>query len=244
MKQILITTYNKKLYDEYAHQLVDTFIQTNQLLPLYVFTEDDTAKFPKRNGVTYINLFEEEPESLRFKERNKGKPVGVFFEDAVRFSYKVFAQSAARKYGDKVYYVDSDCKFISQIPWQWYKDCLPDETFLSFYNRHGQYTETGFVAFNHTREVSDEFMTEYKRWYLEDSVYNIEIKGKNFWTDCHTLDRTRQMFKERENYTEKSLGDGRHGHIMARDRFIRPYLDHRKGARKYKQWSPEWRKNI
>jgi hypothetical protein len=27
---------------------------------------------------------------------------------------------------------------------------------------------------------------------------------------------------------------------MARDKFINPYLDHRKGPRKQKQHSPEW----
>jgi hypothetical protein len=30
---------------------------------------------------------------------------------------------------------------------------------------------------------------------------------------------------------------------MARDKFLNPYIDHRKGPRKQKQHSPEWSKN-
>jgi len=47
--------------------------------------------------------------------------------------------------------------------------------------------------------------------------------------------------KEDINYKEKSLGDGRNGHIMARCPVISPYLDHRKGNRKRKEHSPEWK---
>ena len=125
----------------------------------------------------------------------------------------------------------------------WYQNCLPDLTFLSFYHRPSQYTETGFVAFNNRSRVVDDFFREYKNWYVTDKVYSIKKLGKNFWTDCHTLDGTRQMFKDDPRYSEKPLGDGRNGHIMARDTFLNPYIDHRKGQRKKQANSPEWRRN-
>ena len=240
MKKIFVTTYNKKLYDQYANQLITSYLATQQTLPMYVFVEDDPKKYPQKNNVRYINLYDEEPELQRFVERNKHRTVNSFFEDAIRFSYKVFAQSAARKYGEKVYYVDSDCVFTKQIPDKWFDDCLPDNIFLSFYGRPKQYTEAGFVAFNNGRKVSLQFFKDYKDFYVKDTVYKIQRLGKNFWTDCHTLDGTRQLYQDNPEYSEYKLGDGQIGHIIARDQFINPYIDHRKGSRKEQQHSPEW----
>ena len=240
---IFCTTFNKRLYDDYAHQLIDSYVATNQKPHMYVFVEDNPNLYPKVDRVHYYNLFDFEPDCKDFVQRNKHRTANNFYEEAVRFSYKVFAQSAARGWGTKIYYVDSDCKFMDTIHDSWYQNCLPDLTFLSFYHRPSQYTETGFVAFNNRSRVVDDFFREYKKWYITDKVYTIKKLGKNFWTDCHTLDGTRQMFKDDPRYSEKPLGDGRNGHIMARDTFINPYIDHRKGQRKKQANSPEWRRN-
>ena len=244
---VFCTTFNKKLYDDYAHQLIDTFVATKQIPKRYVYVEDNVNYYPKIDRVHYQNIFDYEPELKYFIERNKGRTANTFYEEAIRFSYKVFAQSAARARGRKVYYVDSDCKFMGTIPVEWYNECLPDDYLLSFYNRPSQYTETGFVAFNNEPKndfnMTSQFFNTYKDWYITDKVYSINKLGKNFWTDCHTLDGTRQMFKNDPNYSEKILGDGKNGHIMARDKFINPYIDHRKGKRKEQSNSPEWRKH-
>ena len=240
---IFCTTFNKRLYDEYAHQLIDSYVATNQKPMMYVFVEDSPRLYPKVDRVHYYNLFDFEPDCKDFIQRNKHRTANNFYEEATRFSYKVFAQSAARGWGRKIYYVDSDCKFMDTIHDSWYQNCLPDLTFLSFYHRPSQYTETGFVAFNNRSLVVDDFFREYKKWYITDKVYSIKKLGKNFWTDCHTLDGTRQMFKNDPRYSEKPLGDGRNGHIMARDTFLNPYIDHRKGQRKKQANSPEWRRN-
>ena len=236
---IFFTTYNKKLFDEYAHRLIETYKSTQQTLPMYVFVEDNIEDFPKVPNVTYVNLFLKEPECHGFIERHKGLTPGHYLKDAVKFCYKVFAQSAAREFGDKLYYVDSDCVFVKQIPDTWFKECLPDDTFLTFYDRPGNepanYTETGFLAFNNTKKVSNDFFNAYKDWYISDRIYKLK-----FFTDCHSLDATRLMFKNNPDYSEKKLGDGKLGHIMARDKFINSYIDHRKGPRKAQEHSPEW----
>jgi len=236
--KIFVTTFNKKLYEEYAKDLVNTFVKTKQFLPFYIFVEDDIKFYKKIDAITYFNLFEEEPELKKFVERNKSKESKLFTFDAVRFSYKVFAQNAARKYGKKIYYVDSDCVFAKQIPNSWYDECLPDDVFISFYDRPNQYTETGFVAFNENKLISKEFFSHYINYYKEDAIYKL-----NGYTDCHALDSTRKYFEKVTTYNEKKLGDGADGHIMARDKFLNPYLDHRKGPRKKKKHSPEWSLN-
>jgi len=236
--KIFVTTFNRKLYDEYAKNLIDTYLETKQSLPLYVFVEDNIEYFKKAEGITYLNLFEEEPDLKKFVERNNSNEAKSFTFDAVRFSYKVFAQNAARKYGNKIYYVDSDCVFAKQIPQKWFDECLPDETFISFYDRPDQYTETGFVAFNESKLISKAFFIHYINYYKQDTVFKL-----NAYTDCHTLDATRRHFEKDIHYKEKKLGDGARGHVMARDKFLNPYLDHRKGPRKQKQHSPELSKN-
>ena len=246
---VFCTTFNKKLYDEYAHQLIDTFVATKQIPMMYVFVEDNPMYYPKVDRVHYLHIYDYEPDLKDFVERNNHRKADTFYEEAIRFSYKVFAQSAARHRGDKVIYVDSDCKFMDTIPGTWYQQLIPNLTFLSFYDRPNQYTETGLVAFNvkpesdHTTSLCTDFFNAYRDWYKTDKVYTINKLGKNFWTDCHTLDATRQMFKNDPRYNEKPLGDGGNGHIMARDSFINPYIDHRKGPRKRQSNSPEWRKN-
>jgi len=242
---IFITTFNKRLYDNYAKELIKTYTNTQQHIPLYVFVEDDIKQYDKVKNVTYFNLIELEPQLKNFIDRNKKRPVVDFFQDAIRFSYKVFAQSASRNYGKKIYYVDSDSVFMKQIPWEWFDKCLPDGTFLSFYDRPLQYTETGFLAFNSTNSICDNFFEMYTNYYKYDTVYNIHRAGANgkqkpFWTDCHTLDGTRNAFKNNKDYVEKKLGDGKNAHIMARDIFINPYIDHKKGKRKTQPNSPEW----
>ena len=243
MIPIFVTTFNKRLYDEYAYQLIDSYVATKQKPTMYVLVEDETNLYPSRPNVQYKNIFDFEPDLKDFIQRNKHRVANNFYEEAIRFSYKVFAQSAARAWGDKIFYVDSDCKFMDTIPRLWWQQCLPDMTFLSFYNRPSQYTETGFVAFNNRSPITGEFFQAYKNWYVTDKVYTIKKGGKNFWTDCHTLDLTRQQFKNDPRYSEKSLGDGRNGHIMARDKWLNPYIDHRKGNRKRQPNSPEWRRN-
>ena len=48
--------YNKKLYDQYANQLITSYLATQQTLPMYVFVEDDPKSYPQINNVYYHNL--------------------------------------------------------------------------------------------------------------------------------------------------------------------------------------------
>jgi len=50
------------------------------------------------------------------------------------------------------------------------------------------------------------------------------------------LNNTRKLVSVKE----RNKNDGHGGHIIARDKEINPYIDHKKGKRKYKPNSPEW----
>ena len=160
--------------------------------------------------------------------------------DAVRFSYKVFAQCNASKHGGKMYYVDGDSIFTKTMDDEILDMLLPDKTCVSHYYRQGMYTETGFIGFNMNHECMQYFIEHYRNLYINDTVY-----GLSHYTDCHTFDNTRKIMTNKfsDEYYEKKLGDGGTGHIMARCNLIHDYLDHRKGKRKLQKHSPEWKRS-
>lgn len=242
-----VTSLNKKLFDQYAHNLFKTYTETNQQYPLYVYTEDKIDLFPKIPNVTFIDLFERQPECKKFADRHKNqlkeyvqKHPGVkeFRFDAVRFSYKVFAQVDAKQYGNKMFFIDADCVFNKQMNEEVLNKLLPDDSFISFFDRPASYTETGFVGFNNTKPCADIFYKEYLNYYVNDKIF--ELVG---YLDCDVFDATREKTKFQQGYKENKLGDGGKAHIMARDKFFNQYVDHKKGARKTLKHSPEWSKH-
>ena len=235
MKHYFVATMNMKLYSVYGKDLLNTYQQTSQGLPMYVYVEDDISKYPEIPNVTWMNIFYHEPELKEFLDRNAQREVPGFLKDARRFSYKVFAQCNGSKLGEKMYYIDADSVFAKRIPEPWFEQCLPDNVMLAFYDRPGLYTETGFIAFNTQHKMAKIFFDYYKNLYIKDTIYDLQD-----WTDCHTFDEARKLTRIRNAFEEHKLGDGGPTHIMARDSFINPYIDHRKGRRKYKNHSPEW----
>ena len=81
MKLITITTWNNRLYKEYAHRFEATY---NWSWPYTVYNEDD-------------GMYDAIPDLKAFVERNKDRPAKDFLQDAVRFSYKVYGYCHAIK---------------------------------------------------------------------------------------------------------------------------------------------------
>jgi hypothetical protein len=235
MAKHFVTTMNKKLFDQYGKDLLVSYMNTKQKYPIYVYVEDDIQKYPIIQNVIYVDLWKEEPECKKFVERNKYKEVPSFMFDAVRFSYKVFAQCNASKHGGKMYYVDADSVFLKTMEDDVLELLLPDDVSVSFYYRENTYTETGFIGFNMNHNVMPSFIDYYRNTYINDEVYKMQ-----HYTDCHSFDRTRKFGSTKDGYIEKRLGDGKPLHIMARCKIIHDYLDHRKGKRKNLKHSPEW----
>lgn len=228
LDKIFITTLSKSLYEKYAYKLLDSYISTNQQIPLYIYTEDFIDR-PTIPNVTWIDFNSKELEN--FIDRNKNRVAESYMQDGVRFCYKVFSQYAARNLADKVFFLDADCIFLSQIPLDWFDRVLPNNTFTCFYDRPGLYTECGFVGFNTTSSISEEFFNKYLNLYLSDNLYKL-----NYYTDCHAFDYTRSMFKTNLTYKENTLGQfiQHHNlHVMQLDHVINKYIEHKKGNRKY-----------
>ena len=230
--KFFITSFNKRLYDDYAHKFLQSYVDTKQTIKMICYVEED-FEYPKIDGITYINIMKEMPELVAFKERHKDKiwfDDGDFLQNAVRFSHKVFAQYHASKLNKKFMWLDADNIFMKQFPDNFMDSFIPDDTFTTFYGRD-HYSECGVVGFNCTLDISKKFFDIYLSHYTKDTIYNLPNK-----TDCHAFDNTRKLVEVKE----RNKNDGHGGHIIARDKEINPYIDHKKGKRKYKDNSPEW----
>ena len=81
-----VTTFNKRLHDEYAHRFMSTY---NWPFELIVYSEDEIP------NVETFNTFDLIPKCKEFVDRNINREVpslnlDTFKYDAVRFCYKVY----------------------------------------------------------------------------------------------------------------------------------------------------------
>ncbi len=237
MDNFFLTTFNIELYNKYAKNLINTYIETKQIVPLICYVEeDDFTIYPQYENITYYNLYREVPEIKKFIERNKNRKVISYIYDGIRFCYKVYAQYAGRNLGKRQFFIDADCVFRKQIPEEWYDNFIGDCDF-SYYPRPSYYSETGFIAFNCLSELTQKFFEEYIGAYNSDQIYNMRSQN-----DSVVFDIVLKNFPQR---TEKlhGLGDNLdpkyHKHVMARCPILSPYIDHKKGNRKVQRNSPE-----
>ena len=61
MDIFFVTTFNSRLYKEYAHNFIETYINTNQEIPVICYVDDD-YNYPTHNNITYIKLHEAIPQ--------------------------------------------------------------------------------------------------------------------------------------------------------------------------------------
>ena len=206
MTKFFITTFNKRLYDDYANHFIRSYIQTKPIIPLTCYIEESKDNYPQHPLITYINLFEVMPKLVEFKERNKHRPVTSFYEDAIKFSHKVFAQAHASLQNEKFIWLDADNVFVK--PWTElvFDNFILDNIFTRYYERQAQYTECGILGFNSTKiDISKKFF----EIYLE----NFDEFKKIFRLCCQTHKVTPKENKELSNLNGKVLTRDKYKHL-------------------------------
>ena len=220
MKIKVITTWNDRLYREYAHIFKETY---NWNFPLVVYNEDK-------------GMFDKIPELLKFVERNKDRDTSDFLQDAVRFSYKVFAWTDAilNEKADGLICIDADSRFYTPISSDWVtakihrNDCM-----MTYMGRGDQYTETGFLYFNMKHPDVRDYAREVQKLYITDELYKLPRT-----LDCEAWDHVRRKFEEERFTINYNIGDGKPGHVQARG-VLGGIYDHMKGNRKFEGGSRE-----
>lgn len=215
MKIRVITTWNEKLFQEYAHRFELSF-KRHWNFPLTVYNEDK-------------DFFDLVPECKEFIERNKHRTYKDFLRDACRFSYKVYAYTHAvinDTESDFIMGIDADSVFYKPINKIWIKENVwhPDKM-LTYLGRGSQYSECGFLGFNMQHPETKNFARAMKEMYDKDKLFNL-IE----WHDSYIWDHVRKEF-EAKGVNNYNIGDGGNGHVQARS-CLGPIYDHTKGSRR------------
>ena len=211
MKLLTITTWNNKLYKEYAHRFKATY---NWSWPYTVYNEDD-------------GMYEAIPDLKAFVERNKHRPSDDFLQDAVRFSYKVYGYChAIQQYKDYDFImgVDADSVFYHPMPEEVVaKKLYKEDCMMTYLGRGGQYSECGFLGFNMKHPEIQNFAKEMVRMYNSDDIYKL--------IECHdsfVWDHVRTKFELEKGVKNNNIGDHKKAHVQARS-VLGMYYDHTKG---------------
>ena len=234
----VVTTLNKKLYKQYGHKFFDTY---NWPFDLIVYSED-MLEVPNQR-IVVRSTFDEIPSCEEFVNRNKQREVpdtpDGFLQDAVRFSYKVYAytdQLIHNEDYDGVICIDADSVFYKPIDVEWVKEHLHrNDTMMCYLGRGNHYSECGFLYFNMKHKSTKAYAREMKRMYDSDEIYQLpEVHDSYIW------DHVRKAF-ESNSVKNHNIGDGKVGHVQARS-ILGPIYDHIKGPKRKKLMrSPEAR---
>ena len=242
---LCVTTFTKKLYDEYSYRFLDTY---NLPYDLTIYSEDNLdflkekiTKFTNIN-IKLINSYEKIKELVSFvncnNSRNK-KDVneGGFRKDGVRFCYKVFVvtdlgldiiKQSKYKY---LIWLDADIIFKKPIEIDLLKQKLIDNnTMMSYLGRGLKYhSECGFLIFNLSHSKIKEYFEEMMRMYVSNDIYK-----EREWHDSYIWDVVRKKFETKFKIKNKNIGskDKTINDIIG-NTFLFEYFYHLKGKRKY-----------
>ena len=217
MKLLSVTTYNNKLYKEYAHRFESTY---NWDFPYTVYNEDD-------------GMMDTIPDCKAFVERNKNRFdnkdfIKDYWQDGVRFCYKVYAYThAIMNYQDLdgIIGIDADSVFYKKIDKDWIKKHIHRDNCMMTYLGRPNYSECGFLYFNMKHPDIQPYANRMKSLYDTDGIYNLKEQHDSFiW------DYVRKEFEKRgtKNF---DIGDGKMGHVQARS-ILGTVYDHTKGPRR------------
>lgn len=213
MKIKVVSTWNNKLFKEYAHRFQSTY---NWPFELEIYNEDK-------------GMYDEIPTLKKFVDRNKVDIPLSFQKDAVRFSYKVYAYTQAiltTRDCDGLIFIDADSVFYKKIDEAWVKKHLHREDCMITYLERPTYSECGFLYFNMKHDFIKQFAIDMRKMYDDNLLFKEDEQHDSF-----IFDIVRTKFEEDYGVENYDIGDGRVGHVQARSILGKIY-DHTKGARK------------
>lgn len=221
-RTLVVTAWNNKLYEEYAHIFEETY---NWDLDYIVYNEDE-------------DLFDLCPDLKEFVDKHKTRhKVRDYSKDAVRFSYKVFAYchaiSTYTEDYDGIVWIDADSKFYKPIDQAWLnKHIIRRDKMITYMGRGKWPSECGFMYFNLHHPHIHDWVAAMKKMYTAGKLFDLRQQD-----DSYVFDVVRLRF-QRHGVKNYDIGDEDWGHVQERS-ILGGVYDHMKGNRKYKKGSYE-----
>ena len=210
----VITSFNRAGYEKYGKRFIESWLTYwPATVRLTVFYEGDDTDFEMVPGISWRPIEEVEflpdfLDSLRFPIQHAivGDRYDINFD--ARHARKAFMEVyAARMYGGKVFWMDSDAVTVKHVPEVFLDQALPDDKFCCYLGRDGWYfTETGFIGFNADHPIAKDFFRDYLHIFITVVIFSQAPRYKNGglleggWHDCVGFDCARFI------HTQKGMG--------------------------------------
>ena len=233
-----VTTFNDEGYERYGRRFLASFDRRWPAeVTLHVFYEE-TLPSETSGRFVYHNLLAEIPELVSFKERHRENTIRTghhkdgeygYRTDAVRFAHKVFALTqcglSLMDQADVLFWLDADTVTFEDIPAELLEALLPVDAYTSYLGRAHTHSECGFVGYNLAHESNNEFMSFWRKLYLDDSLFQLPE-----WHDSFVYDVIRKTFEDKGKFTSFNIAAANpasdHPFVNS---VLGNYMDHLKG---------------
>ena len=240
LKTLALTSYNHKLYEDYAHRFLDTY---QGELDLAIASED---QLPTLDRVLTLKMTAHK----NFVKMNAWRRPKGYKQDAVRFCYKPYAiwtaMDSIRNSEDHNYtgllWIDADSVFHKPITEEFVQERLHTDGVMTYMGRPNYYSETGVLYFNLLNPKTRYYVERVIELYNTNEIYELsETHDSYVWDWVRTRMQTTLRGQPRVSATEfRNIGVDHKvpgGHIQAH--LFGEYWDHLKGKRKQKGYSSE-----
>lgn len=214
------------------------YINLHEVQPELVKFKQRHKNDPVANGeLQEIPNGVKRPREFNGNDKNKGS----FLFDAVRFANKVFCvthsiKTSIEKEYDYVIWLDADTYTFRTMPRDFIEALLPIDSMLTYLGREnlakndgGKYPECGFVGYNLRHPRIQEFVNDWEKLYITDSVFKLTE-----WHDSYVFWHLSKIYRQKYNIKVNDIGycKGVKGHHVFVNSELGLYIDHFKGKRK------------
>ena len=228
-KTLVVTSYNHRLYEDYAHRFLDTY---KGELDLAIVSED---QLPTLSNTQTLHM----TAHTNFVKQNSWRTPTSFKQDAVRFCHKPYAIWTAMQHIHSLEYnpytgllwLDADTVFHKPLTEELIQERLYTEHTYTYMGRPNYHSETGVLWFNTENKNSRDYVNLVVELYNTNDIYKLDETHDSYVWDWV---RTKRKIRARDiGISERVPG----GHIQAR--LFGEWFDHLKGKRKQQGYSQE-----
>ena len=248
-----LTTFNLEK-QPYGLDLIESFYKfwPNNCI-LYVFLENGLEKIDYGKIKHKIKFFDYKtsiPDYYNFCKKFKSykNKQDDYRLNAFRFAYKVFAMKKAVSIAssDFLIWLDADIKTVKPITNEFLLQLTDRQKYMSYLGRshvkkkNVRYSENGFTIFNRKHPLHTLFWEKIQRMYSGGELFELSE-----WHDSFVFDVVRNLLEKENNCSNVNISNfgikdvGNESHVFVAS-ILGDYMDHKKGNRKQKKWSPEF----
>jgi len=227
----IITSMNKKLYDQVGKTMVDSFLKNwPEEIGLTIYREDE-FEFPSHSRLSVASILDDS-EYVSFMKRHKNRhdqsnPLELH-RGAVRFAGKSFTVFTHCLTSDKqfVIWLDADTETFNPVTKDFINSLVREGVYVTYLGREETYSECGFVIYNTKHFKNEDFMDEWRSLYELDRIFSLPE-----WHDSYLFDWLRYRHLEKEEELNLSPWGRGYEHVF-NSSCIGAFIDHKKGPRK------------